>query len=125
MSKGHSGIQVASSAVSAACLPTLNVVLSSSTGRTSSAAIRHQTWVDVPGMSRLHARITIDGSAVLLEDLGRKNGTTVGETLVEAAVSLRDGDWIRFGSVAGVYRTSSAGRSTETHSPLSRRKRRT
>jgi len=73
-------------------------------------------WVDVPGISRRHARITIDGSAVLLEDLGSKNGTTVGDSPVEETVSLRDGDRVRFGSVAGVYRTSSAGMSTETHS---------
>ena len=73
-------------------------------------------WVNVPGISRRHARITIDGPAVLLEDLGSKNGTMVGDTAVEAAVSLRDGDRIRFGTVAGVYHTSSAGLSTETHS---------
>lgn len=73
-------------------------------------------WVDVPGISRRHARITVDGSAVLLEDLGSKNGTTVSDTPVDAAVVLRDGDRIRFGSVAAVYRTSTAGMSTETHS---------
>jgi DNA-binding winged helix-turn-helix (wHTH) protein len=77
-------------------------------------------WVDVPGISRRHARITIDGTAVLLEDLGSKNGTTVGDARVDAAVVLRDGDRIRFGTVVGVYRTSNAGLSTETHSHAGR-----
>jgi hypothetical protein len=77
-------------------------------------------WVDVPGISRRHARITIDGAAVLIEDLGSKNGTTVGDARVDAVVVLRDGDRIRFGSVVGVYRTSTAGLSTETHSHASR-----
>ena len=65
-------------------------------------------------MSRRHARIVIDGDDVRIEDLGSKNGTTVGETAATGAVALRDGDRIAFGSVVSVYRTSSAGLSTET-----------
>jgi DNA-binding winged helix-turn-helix (wHTH) protein len=75
-------------------------------------------WLDVPGISRRHARIVIDGEEVVLEDLGSKNGTTVGNTPVHAAVALHDGDRIRFGSVDGLYRRSGGGMSTETQSRL-------
>jgi len=71
-------------------------------------------WLDLPGVSRRHARIVIEGSSVLLEDQGSKNGTTVGDVRVETRVALADGDRIGFGSVAGVYRTARAGMSTET-----------
>jgi DNA-binding winged helix-turn-helix (wHTH) protein len=71
-------------------------------------------WIDLPGVSRRHARIMIEGATVLLEDQGSKNGTTVGDARVETRVALADGDRISFGSVAGVYRTSGAGMSTET-----------
>ena len=74
-----------------------------------------QVCLDVPGVSRSHARILIDGDAARLTDLGSKNGTTVNERAVTAEVVLRDGDRIGFGSVVGVYRSSAAGLSTETH----------
>jgi DNA-binding winged helix-turn-helix (wHTH) protein len=74
--------------------------------------------LEVPGVSRRHARILIDGADVRLEDLGSKNGTTVETAPARSSVPLRDGDRIAFGSVAGVYRTSSAGMSTETRGPL-------
>jgi pSer/pThr/pTyr-binding forkhead associated (FHA) protein len=73
--------------------------------------------LEVPGVSRRHARILIDGADARLEDLGSKNGTTVGMTPARSMVPLRDGDRIAFGSVVGVYRTSSAGMSTETRGP--------
>jgi len=73
-------------------------------------------WLDIPGISRRHARIVINGDEVLLEDLGSKNGTTVGNAVVDSTVALHDGDRIRFGSVEGLYRTSSGGLSTETQS---------
>jgi DNA-binding winged helix-turn-helix (wHTH) protein len=73
-------------------------------------------WLDAAGVSRRHARIVIEGSDVRLEDLGSKNGTTVGRRLVEGQVALRDGDRITFGSTPSVYKSSSAGMSTETRS---------
>ncbi len=77
-------------------------------------------WLEVPGVSRRHACISIDGAEVRVEDLGSKNGTTVGDVPARIGVALRDGDRIGFGSVVGVYRTSSAGMSTETRSRLGR-----
>lgn len=81
-------------------------------GRDPASAV----WLDIPGISRRHARIVIDGAGVRLEDLGSKNGTTLGDAPVKTAVALRDGDRIAFGSIASVYRSSSAGMSTETRS---------
>ena len=75
-------------------------------------------WLEVPGVSRRHARISIDGTDVRIEDLGSKNGTTVGDAPARSPLALRDGDRIRFGSVVGVYRTSTAGLSTETGSGI-------
>lgn len=72
--------------------------------------------LDGRGVSRRHARIVIDGSDVQLEDLGSKNGTTVGNRPVKGQVALRDGDHITFGSTASVYKGSSAGMSTQTRS---------
>ena len=77
--------------------------------------------LDFPGISRRHARIVIDVADVRLEDLGSKNGTTVGDTPVRTPVALHDGDHLAFGTIAGIYRTSKAGMSTETRSRSARR----
>jgi DNA-binding winged helix-turn-helix (wHTH) protein len=73
-------------------------------------------WLDVAGVSRRHARIIVGDHDASLEDLGSKNGTTVRDEHVRQTVTLEDGASISFGPVAGVYRTSTAGMSTETHS---------
>lgn len=73
-------------------------------------------WLDLSGVSRRHARIVIEGAGARLEDLGSKNGTTVGELPVRAPVALRDGDRIAFGTVVCVYRSSNASLSTESRS---------
>ena len=80
-------------------------------------------WLDLPSISRRHARIVIEPTGVRLEDLGSKNGTTIGDAPVRSSVALRDGDRISFGSVVSIYRTSGTGASTETRggSELERR----
>ena len=80
-------------------------------------------WLDAAGVSRRHARIIILPSGAEIEDLGSKNGTVVGGAPVRNPVALRDGDRIEFGSVVGVYRTSSAGMSTETQQRNVRREK--
>jgi DNA-binding winged helix-turn-helix (wHTH) protein len=77
---------------------------------------KSDVWIDSVSVSRRHATIVIEGSDVRLEDLGSKNGTMIGDEPVSGAARLRDGDRITFGSVGAVYRTSSAGMSTETGS---------
>jgi DNA-binding winged helix-turn-helix (wHTH) protein len=74
-----------------------------------------RVWLDAASVSRRHASILVDAEGALLEDLGSKNGTTVGTETVSGRVRLRDGDLVRVGSIRLVYRTSASGMPTETH----------
>ena len=71
-------------------------------------------WIDVASVSRRHARIVCSGMRAVLEDVGSKNGTTVGQEPVRAARELRDGDRIAFGRVDAVYCASESGIPTVT-----------
>jgi len=75
-------------------------------------------WLDVASVSRRHARILVRGDGVLLEDLGSKNRTTVGDSVLSGQAGLRDGDRISIGPIRLVYRTSSSGMPTETHADV-------
>lgn len=66
------------------------------------------------GVSRRHARIAVDAAGAVLEDLGSKNGTMLGDARLDAPAVLKDGDRIRVGSITAVYRASGSGMSTET-----------
>jgi len=79
-------------------------------GRDPSAAVH----LDAGGVSRRHARIVIDGSQAILEDLGSKNGTTLRGELITEPTTLYDGDEIRVGPILIVYRSAERGVSTET-----------
>lgn len=46
--------------------------------------------------SRLHAKFSISGNELMLEDLGSANGTFVNDQRIEGSVVLRSGDRIRF-----------------------------
>jgi diguanylate cyclase (GGDEF)-like protein len=50
-------------------------------------------------MSRLHAEVVVDGTRVLLRDLGSANGSYVQDARLNGARQLRDGDRLRLGSV--------------------------
>lgn len=54
-------------------------------------------------VSRNHARITIKGTDVILEDLNSKNGTQVMGSPIKVPSALRDGDEIEFGHVKGWF----------------------
>jgi DNA-binding winged helix-turn-helix (wHTH) protein len=71
-------------------------------------------WLDSPTVSRRHARIVIEGGAAILEDLGSKNGTFVGEKRVAAPVPLADGDVFRVGRVSMTFRAQAADQATHT-----------
>jgi len=75
-----------------------------------------QVWIDSTSVSRRHARITIDGDRVTLEDLNSKNGTRVGGRQIKAPVTLTDGDEVRFGSATVTFRVWAEGQATETAS---------
>ena len=70
--------------------------------------------LDSPTVSRRHARISISDTDAVLEDLGSKNGTYVGEKPVSRAVQLKDGDEIRTGSVVCRFRMTSRKGTTAT-----------
>jgi DNA-binding winged helix-turn-helix (wHTH) protein len=73
-------------------------------------------WIDVPGVSRHHARIVIRGDEAIIEDLGSKNGTFVAGERVTAPRRLDDGDQIRLGSVVVRFRIPGLSAGTETAS---------
>ena len=73
-------------------------------------------WIDAPGVSRHHARITITGEEATIEDLGSKNGTYVAGERVTAPRRLDDGDQIRLGSVVVRFRIPGFSAATETAS---------
>ena len=73
-------------------------------GRDPSARV----WLDSPSVSRRHARILVEGRRAMLEDLGSKNGTRVGNARVTAPSPLADGDELTFGSVVVTFRAWAA-----------------
>ena len=55
--------------------------------------------IPVPEVSRHHARLTVSGGRVTLEDLGSKNGTFIGTTRVTSATEVKAGDEILVGTI--------------------------
>lgn len=62
-------------------------------GRSPSADI----VIDEPFVSSNHARLTIQGPALILEDLGSTNGTFSNGHAIEEPTTLRDGDEVQIG----------------------------
>jgi DNA-binding winged helix-turn-helix (wHTH) protein len=79
-------------------------------GRDPAAAV----LLDVAGVSRRHARIVVSERGAVLEDLGSKNGTTIGDQPLTGRVALRDGDQIHVGPALVIFHASASGISTET-----------
>jgi DNA-binding winged helix-turn-helix (wHTH) protein len=77
-------------------------------GRSLDADIRF----DVPGVSRRHARIVVDGERMALEDLGSHNGTYLRGERITGRATLADGDEVRLGPVSIVFRQVSPEGST-------------
>lgn len=69
-------------------------------------------WIDSPDISRRHARISIRATAIVIEDLGSKNGTWVGAERIASARELQDGDRIRVGDTIVIFRRGSGDDST-------------
>jgi DNA-binding winged helix-turn-helix (wHTH) protein len=70
--------------------------------------------IDDASVSRRHAHVRWDGTAVVLTDLGSKNGTFVKGVRVSEPVALEDGDEIRLGLVSFVYRAPRPAGDTNT-----------
>jgi DNA-binding winged helix-turn-helix (wHTH) protein len=79
-------------------------------GRDPASAI----YLDVAGVSRRHARIVVNDGDALVEDLGSKNGTAIGDDPLAGPRRLHDGDQLHIGPVIVIYHASSSGISTET-----------
>jgi DNA-binding winged helix-turn-helix (wHTH) protein len=79
-------------------------------GRDRGASVR----IDSGSISRHHARITISSTAVILEDLGSKNGTSLHGLRIHSPSGLRAGDRIVFGTVAAIFRAVRPATTTET-----------
>ena len=77
-------------------------------GRAADAGIQF----DFPGVSRHHARITVSGGQATLEDLASRNGTSLRGAKITGPVQLADGDEIRLGPFAVVFRLVSPDSST-------------
>lgn len=56
-------------------------------------------------VSRRHAKIAVSGLRAVLEDLGSRNGTTVGSNKIKGPVELADGDAITIGGFELTFRT--------------------
>ena len=102
-------------AATRACLvfenrPTLLLEGSSIIGRAADATIR----CEVAGVSRYHARVTVSGTNVTIEDLGSKNGTYVRGVRIADAARLSDGDDIRMGTARLTFRLEPPADVTET-----------
>jgi DNA-binding winged helix-turn-helix (wHTH) protein len=68
------------------------------------------------GVSRRHARLRIAGAGAVLEDLGSRHGTFVGERRLEAPAPLVSGDRFRLGPLQFTFLVSRAELS-ETRDP--------
>ncbi len=65
-------------------------------------------------VSRVHARVRIDGGVATVEDLGSKNGTWVNGVRAAGAVTVTDGDEVVFGTVRLVFRRGGPAETTRT-----------
>jgi DNA-binding winged helix-turn-helix (wHTH) protein len=71
-------------------------------------------WLDVPSMSRRHARIVIRDGHAFVQDQRSKNGTWVRGELAKDPIPIANGDEIRMGSVVVTFRVWSPDTITET-----------
>ncbi len=62
--------------------------------------------------SRKHAKITVDGDSLVLEDLGSTNGTFVNKRQIDAPAKIRPGDVVKFDSAAYHVVAPESGSST-------------
>jgi DNA-binding winged helix-turn-helix (wHTH) protein len=61
-------------------------------------------WIDDALVSRRHARIVIDETGAVLEDLGSMNGTCLRGKRIEAPTKLSDEDQVTIGPASMIFR---------------------
>jgi DNA-binding winged helix-turn-helix (wHTH) protein len=75
-------------------------------------------WLDVPGVSRRHARIHASAAGeVTLQDTESTNGTYLRGARIAGPTPIRDGDEIHLGSLAVTFRASGPLKETERVRP--------
>jgi DNA-binding winged helix-turn-helix (wHTH) protein len=79
-------------------------------GRDPGATVR----LDLPSVSRRHARIVVSTKDAVVEDLGSKNGTFLRKDRVTSAARLADLDELQVGSVRLTVRILSGDVATQT-----------
>jgi pSer/pThr/pTyr-binding forkhead associated (FHA) protein len=62
--------------------------------------------VDLPSISRRHARIVVTGGDATIDDLDSKNGTSLGDQPVTRPTALRDADHIQVGGAKLIFHVS-------------------
>jgi DNA-binding winged helix-turn-helix (wHTH) protein len=82
-------------------------------GRSRDCRVR----IDSTRVSRHHARITVDGSAALIEDCGSRNGTWVGGQRTAGRVRLNDGDEIAIAGIPLLFKVLEPGIGNEPTTP--------
>jgi DNA-binding winged helix-turn-helix (wHTH) protein len=70
--------------------------------------------LDATGVSRRHARILVSRDAVVLEDLGSKNGTFVSGERIDGVRAIAPDQELSFGPVRAVLHAASLAGSTES-----------
>jgi DNA-binding winged helix-turn-helix (wHTH) protein len=70
--------------------------------------------VDVPNVSRRHARIVVTGRHATIEDLGSTNGTVVGDRKTVGPTPLHDADRIRLGDATVTFHVAPMTQPKET-----------
>jgi DNA-binding winged helix-turn-helix (wHTH) protein len=81
-----------------------------------------EVWIDAPGVSRRHARISVMREGITLEDLASTNGTFLGRRRVTSPQPLSDGDRIGLGDEMVTFRVWSETRPRATE-PVGRRRK--
>lgn len=71
-------------------------------GRDEECAVR----VELPSISRRHARIVVTGREATIEDLGSRNGTKIGGQMVRQPIALREADRIQVGAATLTFHAS-------------------
>ena len=79
-------------------------------GRDDGAAL----WIDDSLVSRRHARILVDPTEAVLEDLGSKNGTLLNGQRIDSPAKLADEDLITIGPASILFRVLRQTASTAT-----------
>ena len=75
------------------------------------------TEIDDSTVSRRHASIVVRNDQAVLEDLGSKNGTWLGEQRVSAPIPLKEGNVVLLGSARFVFRLAHSEGSTDSVPP--------